>query len=140
MDKFIIPDIELNKLNEMYKTLKPLVYDVLKEKLRYIELDAERDQLRVTAFTWNPKFKAGRQVKLKAFKSAHFLSSSYHGLWKPSVEEVFAFIQDDKELLDEAIAFSVECIAIHESGKGQIGLATFYKRERSIKVKNEKDK
>lgn len=131
--KFVIPNIELKKLNKMYETLKPLVYDKQKEKLRYIELNLEEDQLRVTAFTWNPKFKKGRQAALKSFKSAHFLSSSYHGLWKPSVEEVFAFIQDNTEILKDAVAFSVEAIAIHESGKGIIGLATFYKRERPIK-------
>lgn len=135
MEKFKIPDIPLDKLNEIYKTIKPLAYDSEKGKLRYVELDAEKDQLRVTAFTWKPKFKAGRQAALKSFKSAHFLSSSYHGLWKPSVEEVFAFIQEDKEILDNAVAFSVEHIAIHESGQGQVGLATFYKKERQSVIK-----
>lgn len=138
IEKFEIPEIIEEKLLEMYKTIKPLVYDSNKAKMRYVSLDAERGHLRNTAFTWSPAFLSSPTIdrpKLKSFKSLKFLSSSYPALWKPSVEEVFAFAQSDDEILKDAVAFRVEYLAMHESGEGNIGLATFYKRERPITKK-----
>lgn len=135
VEKFEIPEITEEKLLKMYETIKPLVYDPDKGKMRYISLDV--DELRNTAFTWSPIFLSSPTIdiaKLKSFKTVRFLTSSYPMLWKPSVEEVFAFVQSDEEILKDAVAFSVEYIAIHESGEGSIGFATFYK------YKNTKDR
>lgn len=135
MEKFKIPEISKEKLESMYETLKPMVYDKEHGCLRYIELNIEAGNLINKAFTMHPDFvpnEKNRRPKLVAFDSVRFLSSSYPALWKPSVEEVFAFIQDNKKLLKDAVAFSVEHIAIHESGEGNIGNATFYKRARPI--------
>lgn len=138
VEKFEILEITEEKLLGMYKTIKPLAYDSTKAKMRYVSLDVKLGHLRNKAFTWSPTFLSSPTIdrpKLKSFKSIKFLSSSYPGLWKPSVEEVFAFAQSDEEILKDAIAFSVEHVAMHESGEGNIGLATFYKRERPIAKK-----
>lgn len=135
MEKFEIPKISEKKLEKMYETLKPLVYDAKTASFRHIELNVEAGNLRNKAFPLEPDFTPigkGRKPKLVAFDSAKFLSSSYPVFWKPSVEEVFAFIQDNKELLKDAVAFSVEHVAMHESGRGNIGNATFYKRARPV--------
>lgn len=138
IEKFEMPEITEEKLLKMYETIKPLVYDTTKAKMRYISLNVERGQLRNIAFNWSPIFLSSPTIdrpKLKSFKSVKFLSSSYPAMFKPSVAEVFAFAQSDEEILKDAIAFSVEFIAMHESGEGNIGLATFYKRERPIAKK-----
>ena len=138
VEKFEIPEITEEKLLKMYETIKPLAYDSTNAKVRYVSLDAERGHLRNTAFTWSPAFLSSPTIdkpKLKSFKSIKFLSSSYPTFWKPSVAEVFAFAQFDEEILQNAIAFCVEHVAMHESGAGNIGLATFYKRERPIAKK-----
>lgn len=138
IEKFEIPEITEEKLLEMYKTIKPLAYDSTKAKMRYVSLDIKFGHLRNKPFTWSPAFLSSPTIdrpKLKSFKSIKFLSSSYPGLWKPSVAEVFAFAQSDEEILQNAIAFSVEHVAMHESGEGNIGLATFYKRERPVATK-----
>lgn len=140
VEKFEIPEITEEKLLEMYETIKPLAYDSPKAKMQYVSLDVKLGHLRNKAFTWSPAFLSNPTIdrpKLKSFKSIKFLSSGYPALWKPSVAEVFAFAQSDEEILQDAIAFSVEHVAIHESGEGNIGLATFYKRERPIAAKKE---
>lgn len=140
MENFKIPEISKEKLDSMYETLKPMVYDKEHGCLRYIELNIEAGNLTNKAFVWEPIFapiSKSKRPELIAFDSAKFLSSSYLALWKPSVAEVFAFIQNNEELLKDAVAFSVEHIAIHESGSGNIGLATFYKRARPIAKEKE---
>ncbi len=139
-EKFEIPEITEEKLLEMYETIKPIVYDSTKATFRFIQLDIEKQQLRNRVFTWAPDFLPNPTVnrpKLKTFKSVKFLSSGYAALWKPTVAEVFAFAQSDDEILKDAVAFRVEYLAMHESGTGSIGLATFYKRERPIAIKKE---
>ena len=139
--EFVIPEISKEKLESMYKTLKPMVFDKQSGYFRYVELNVEAGNLTNTAFTWEPKFvpeKKSRKPNLIAFDTVEFLSNSYPAFWKPSVEEVFAFIQDNKELLKHAVAFSVDHIAMHKSGLGNIGNATFYKRARPVIKKKEK--
>jgi len=114
-----IPELSEERLSELVAQIKPMVK---KENgdLYYIE---DVDPVK-TAFTFSPTFtkKAENYVKIGEAFSLH---SSYPGLWKPSMEEIFSFIQNHKDI---AIvnSVSVSFLDHHESGNGNIGRISLY--------------
>ncbi len=94
-----IPEISDATLNELFKTIKPVVRRG--NHLYYIE----PVNLRNIAYTWDPKLtkKAVNLKKLRTIKTYH--TYGYYGFFKPSVAEVIAQIPKDD--LDKVVAFEI---------------------------------
>jgi hypothetical protein len=125
VDEWKIPVITDERLEELLKRISPVVRNSDKNnKLYYIEDVDPKTQ----AFTWSPTFtkKAKKLVEIGYTFSLH---SSYPGLWKPSMQEVLAFIQDIPNI-DEVTAVEVTFVEHHQSGNGNIGKVTLYKKEK----------
>jgi len=116
------PRISNLRVNELSSKIKPVVLNE-ENKLFYIE---DVDPVR-TAFTWDPTF-TDEATDLEEIDKVYTLHSSYPGLFKPSMEEIFCFIQD-REDIDDIVAVSVSFLEHHNSGSGNIGLTTIYKRK-----------
>ena len=139
--EFKIPEITDEKLLKMYESIKPVIYDKSVHMYRTIILNVEKGELKNKAFTWSPEFEKDNEInpeELEYIKTIEFLSESYCGMWKPSVSEVFAFAQDDKDIVRDAFVFQVEFEGHHESGRGNIGIASFYRRKVKQKPKSYK--
>lgn len=112
--KTSISNEELEKLS----FIKPLVRK--NDILYYIEDKSKRD-----SFTWDPVL-TEKAKKLKLDRTVYFCSSSYPGLWKPSMDEVLFVIKNDIDI-NQIKAVEVEFVEHHKSGSGNIGLAKLYK-------------
>ena len=140
IDEFKIPEITDEKLLEMYKTIKPVIYDKSVHMYRVVILNLDKGELK-KVFTWLPEFEKNNDInpeELEYIKTIEFLSASYPGMWKPSVEEVFAFAQDDEDIIRDAFVFQVEFAEHHSSGEGNIGIASFYRKKVKAKPKSYK--
>jgi len=116
-----IPDLSESRLEKLVKQIKPIVSNSSdNDKLYYIEDVDPVEQ----AFTWDPTF-TDESKELMLIGKTYSLHSSYPGLWKPSMEEVFAFIQNHKDI-DKVVAISISAYSQHQSGNGNIGLVSLY--------------
>lgn len=141
IDEFKIPEITDEKLLEMYKAIKPVIYDKSVHMYKTVVLNVEAGNLKNKAFTWSPEFEKDNDInpeELEYIKTIEFLSESYPGMWKPSVSEVFAFAQDDEDIIRDAFVFQVEFEGHHDSGRGNIGIASFYRKRVKPKQKSYK--
>ena len=139
--EFKIPEITDEKLLKMYESIKPAIYDKSVHMYRTIILNVEKGELKNKAFTWSPEFEKDNEInpeELEYIKTIEFLSESYCGMWKPSVSKVFAFAQNDEDIARDAFVFQVECEGHHESGRGNTGIASFYRRKVKQKPKSYK--
>jgi len=116
------PKISNAKITELSSKIKPVVLNE-ENKLFYIE---DVDPVR-TAFTWDPTF-TNEATDLEEIDTVYTLHSSYPGLFKPSMEEIFCFIQN-REDIDNIVAVSVSFLEHHNSGSGNIGTTILYKRK-----------
>lgn len=120
------------RLLELSKTLKPVVRKTVinDSKLFYIE-DIDP---RSTTITWDPKIK-DEAIGLVEHSRVSFFSYSYPALWKPSIAEVLVEVQNDNSIIQNCVAFEV----VHSGmdvieGKGNYGIAIFYKLELPYKL------
>lgn len=113
-----IPEITKEKLNELYSFIKPVIREG--EQLFKIK-DVEPTQ----CFTWAPEIIEEVEDLIKVDK-IYFLSSSYPGFWKPSIDEILCLLQDRKDI-NELKYIEVSFMEHHKSGMGNIGLAKIYK-------------
>lgn len=115
VDKFEIPKIEKTRLDDLMKQIRPMGLKEVKDglfQLTYLEpLDPIKE-----SFAFGQKW-------LKPAKKLYLMTqyigftSSYPSFFKPSMEEVFAYIQDYSRI-DEVKAFRVEFAGHHPSGEG----------------------
>ena len=140
MNKFEIPEITEEKLLKMYESIKPVIYDKSVHMYRTVILNIDKGELK-KVFTWLPEFEKNNDInpeELEYIKTIEFLSASYPGMWKPSVEEVFSFAQNDEDIVRDAFVFQVEFEGQHDSGRRNIGIASFYRRKVKQKPKSYK--
>jgi len=122
INKWEIPTIEKEEVNMLFKRIKP----ILRKDNGNFFLIEDVDPFK-TSFAFNPKYKKKvKTKKLVEVGSAFSLHSSHPSLWKPSMEEVFAFIQNHPYIEDTNVV-SIEFIDHHKSGNGNIGKITLYK-------------
>ncbi len=141
ISKFEVPEITDEKLLKMYESIKPVIYDKSVHMYKTVMLNADKGELKNKAFTWSPEFEKDNDInpeELEYIKTIEFISESYCGMWKPSVSEVFAFAQNDEDIIRDAFVFQVEFEGHHESGRGNIGIASFYRRKVKRKPKSYK--
>ena len=141
IDEFKIPEITDEKLLKMYESIKPVIYDKSVHMYRPVILNIEKGELKNKAFTWSPEFEKDNCInpeELEYIKTIEFLSESYCGMWKPSVSEVFAFAQNDEDIARDAFVFQVEFEGHHESGRRNMGIASFYRKKVKVKPKSYK--
>ena len=111
-----------SKTHKLHKKLKPVVRK--EGRLYYIEDIHPID----TAITWAPII-TRLADDLEEYERIPFFSFSYPLLWKPSCKEVFNAIENNKDIIDNCVAFEV--IQDHMDtveGKGNYGTAIFYKK------------
>ena len=141
MNKFEIPEITEEKLLKMYESIKPVIYDKSVHMYRTVILNIDKGESKNKAFTYSPEFEKDNDInpeELEYIKTIEFISESYCGMWKPSVKEVFAFAQNDEDIIRDAFVFQVEFEGHHDSGRGNIGIASFYRRKAKQKPKSYK--
>lgn len=117
-----IPQISEELVHELFETIKPVIYNQ-EQGICYIE---DVDPIR-QAFAWDPTITSPADGLIE-MDSVSTLHSSYPGLWKPSMEEIFAVIQDRPDL-DMVAAVRVELFCAHPSGRGNIGMTTLCRKE-----------
>jgi hypothetical protein len=123
-----IPEIGFIRLSNLFNQIKPIVIHPSDNKFYYLE---DVDPIK-QSFVWNMVF-TKKAKKLEKFDTVFSLHTSYPGLWKPSMEEVFAFIQNHPKI-NETVAVSVEFLDHHESGNGNIGKITLYRKKIKVRI------
>ncbi len=114
-----IPKISDEKLNELYKRIKPVIYFEKKEKCKhcgsvineYFHSEDEKGELfyiedcnpRNAAFSWDPE-KTKKAENIEPFKEiTTYHTWAYYGFFKPFIAEVLSQIPND--VLEETVAF-----------------------------------
>lgn len=103
--KVEIPRITTKRLEELLKTIKPLVRD---DNNVLCHINIEGADLKNTSFTWSPKIteKAEGLEVIHKIKTLH--TYGFPGFFKPSIAEVLAFISKiDQIYLQNIHAFEV---------------------------------
>jgi len=123
VDKWDIPKITNSKLKCLFKRIKPIMLNPKYNDFYYIKKVNPKKKV----FIYKPKFKKSAKVGKKLIKLGQTFSlhGSHPSLWKPSMEEVLTFIQDEP-YIEKVVAISIEFLAHHESGLGNIGKITMY--------------
>jgi len=123
VNDFDFPEISNEKVIEMFKKIKPVIRNKF-DILMYIE---DVDPIE-RSFTWDPKHTLeADNLELITDKECFMLSESYPGLWKPSMKEVFSFLQDNF-YIDEIAAVEINFLAHHDSGDGNIGRVKIFRK------------
>lgn len=126
---FNIPEITDEKILDIYSKIK--LVNVTDDSIRLVKIDESNIKSFRNAFNYHLQYEedSSDYSNIEMFVAVYFYSSSYPLFWKPKIEEVFGVVQDNENILNNACAFSVEFVAMHDKGKGNIGLATFYKKK-----------
>lgn len=114
-------EIEEERLNELFSTIKPVIRVGDENKLFYIE-DVH---LRNNSFLWSPKatIEAAGLVPFKVIKTFHVFSTAV--LFKPSIAEVLA--QIPQKYVNKCVAFETsDNVSIDSKTSCHIADTTLY--------------
>lgn len=122
-EKFELPKISKEEVAALAKRIKPTIRSA-EGQLSYIKEFDNVDDMFKKSFTWEPEVTEPADDLVEVDRT-FFLSTGYPAMWKPTISEVFAFIQDMPNI-DLICAFETDYISQHKTGEGSIGRVKLY--------------
>jgi hypothetical protein len=119
--EFEIPDIDENLVFSLFEKIKPVKRNINGK----FDLIKDCDPIK-TAFTFNMEINKPLEKELDLIDTCYVNHSCYYGLYKGSMEEVFAGILYH-ERFNEVDYIEATFASIHPSGSGVISQIDLYK-------------
>jgi len=119
--KWSIPDIIDSEITRLHEKIVPVIHG--KDGLIYYIEPVDPIN---TSFTWGSKI-TEQAKNIVPFTTIYTLHSSHPVLFKPSMKEVFAFLQSHKDI-DKVVAIETTFAEHHPSGYGNIGRTILYRK------------